>query len=436
MKKVFIASRFGEEKISKVRDKLAEELINIRIEPIDLNDNMAVSQPPIERSLESVRKSDIVIVLLGDTYGTIPKGYEKSYTHLEYIEAIKYKEKVKTYVFGIGKLYKNNEIKYSSDTSVENWQKEILDNSTIGTYSDVDSIESIVHSIIMNMYREENKVWFDEDTGLMWKVQVDTYGESGGRFFWKDIFKYKDDLNKSNYDGYNDWRIPTIEELKTLLTETGYSNDYSYDSETFIKKPLLYSMTMDHARFWSSTSSSKDTKKAFGVHFGRRRKNSQSEKEGKDKAGKTRYIRCVRLNTYEEIEEEWNKVKESENIQEIESFITKYPESKYVNKAEKTIEILKEKYEDYIQGLPVFERFLVLYEQKKDTSGRESFLLENIKEITDESEKCEALKKLKEDMVNNKKWKDPANAKDPDKAKQQTKYKITQSIIELLSDCS
>ncbi len=197
MKKVFIASRFGEDKISKIRHKISEELININIEPIDLNDNMAVPQPPLGRSLENVRKSDIVLVLLGDTYGTIPTGYDKSYTHLEYEEALKYKDKVETYVFGIGKLYQGEKIQYSNDENMEKWQKEILDNSTIGAYSADESVEAIVHSIIMNIYREENKVWYDEDTGLMWQVQVETFGELGGRYFWKDISKYTEGLNKS-----------------------------------------------------------------------------------------------------------------------------------------------------------------------------------------------------------------------------------------------
>ncbi len=430
MKKVFIASRFSEEKILKIRRKLAEELININIEPIDLNDNMAVSQPPLDRSLENVRKSDIVLLLLGDTYGTLPSDYNKSYTHLEYEEALKYKDKVKTYVFGIGELYQGGEIQFSKDENMRNWQKEILDNSTIGAYSEEESVEAIVHGIIMNIYREENKVWFDEDTGLMWQVQVEAFGELGGRYFWKDIFKYADDLNRSRYEGYDDWRVPTIDELKTLLTETGYANKYSYDNETYIKKPLLYSMTMEHARFWSSTTSQYDDKKAYGVHFGRRRKNSQSENKGKDKRGKTRYVRCVRLWQDSELDDAWGKIDQND-IESINGFLKKYPNSKYDKVGLSAIKKVKEEYEAYINSMSPLEQ--KLHKLFEDTSTPKStLLLKAIEEGVFDIELCEILEKLKELMNEEGTWKESTNAKNPEKDK---KYQRTIKVQKLMDNC-
>ncbi len=70
MKKVFIASRF--EEFKEIRQKLKKELLDCNLNPVDLNDNQAVAHPPISRSLQSVKESDIVILLLGDTYGNPP----------------------------------------------------------------------------------------------------------------------------------------------------------------------------------------------------------------------------------------------------------------------------------------------------------------------------------------------------------------------------
>ena len=430
MKRAFIASKFGE--FSKIRKILVEELLHIGIKPIDLNDNTAVPYPPLERSLQNVRESDIFILLIGDEYGTIPPGEFNSITHMEYAEAINHNKEI--YVFGIGQLYSDGEINFSTDKNMKEWQEEILQDWVISKFGDKESIKGIAYNIIMDIYKEENLTWLDEDTGLMWQVQVETH-EKLGRHPWTDLVNYKDQLNIRNYGDYSDWRIPAFNELITLKTKESHPNPNSNYGETFIKKSLLYSMAMEHGRFWSSTPNKTDIHLAYGVYFNRIRKKSNSE-NGKRPKRDGLYVRCVRLNTYEEIEQDWSGVKESENIQELESFIVRYPESKYLNEAEQAIKVLKRKYEDYIQSLPIFERFLVLYEQKKDTWGRESFLLEKIKKITDTSEKCIVLKKLKEDMINNKKWKDPANTKDPDKAKQQKKYKITQSIIELLSKCS
>ena len=87
MKRVFIASRF--EEFKEIREKLRKELLDCNLYPIDLNDNQAVAHPPLSRSLQNVNESDIVILLIGDTYGEPPKGEVKSYTHLEYEEAMK-----------------------------------------------------------------------------------------------------------------------------------------------------------------------------------------------------------------------------------------------------------------------------------------------------------------------------------------------------------
>lgn len=46
-------------------------------------------QSPIEASLGLVREADIYICILGQRYGSVKEGYEKSITHLEYEEAQK-----------------------------------------------------------------------------------------------------------------------------------------------------------------------------------------------------------------------------------------------------------------------------------------------------------------------------------------------------------
>jgi hypothetical protein len=62
----------------------------------------------------------------------------------------------------------------------------------------------------------EDKVVIDHATGLMW--------QQSGSAKWmlrKDVKGYLDDLNRNHYCGYSDWRLPTVEELASLLEPTG-----------------------------------------------------------------------------------------------------------------------------------------------------------------------------------------------------------------------
>ncbi len=429
MKKVFLASKFGE--FINIRKRLVEELLNVGLKPIDLNDNTAVPYPPLERSLQSVRESDIFVLLIGDEYGTIPPNESKSITHLEYIEALRNNKTI--YVFGIGQLYNDEEIKYSTDNNMREWQEEILQNWVISKFGSNESYRSIAYHIIMDIYKEENLTWIDEDTGLMWQVQVETH-EKLGRYPWSNLLKYKDQLNKDNYGGYSDWRIPSFDELVTLKTKESYPNPNSNYQESFIKKPLLYSMTMEHGRFWSDTSNKTNPHLAFGVYFNRIRKKSNSE-NGKRPKVDGLYVRCVRLLSHQEVENKWHGIKNTKDMQIIENYIKEHSDSKYIIEARQRIEELYKEEEAYMNKLSTFEQFLELYKKENNSTSKELFLLEKIKKIKIESEKCKALHKLKETMQDDKKWKNPANAKDPSKAKKQTKYKITQSVLELLNEC-
>ncbi len=85
---------------------------------------------------------------------------------------------------------------------------------------------------------DEYVAWLDKDTGLMWEVKTQknvrqpyVYSKD-----WinnalypedltddaKDIFSYAQKLNTSQYAGFSDWRVPSREELETLLTENNF----------------------------------------------------------------------------------------------------------------------------------------------------------------------------------------------------------------------
>ena len=125
-------------------------------------------------------------------------------------------------------------------------------------------------------FSDNIKAWTDKDTGLMWEVK--TQENIKHEYVWKDAFLYAEKLNTNNYAGFNDWRVPTFEELKTLLTKE--KNNGSY-----IKYPLL--KNNNNNGYWSSTTRAYGTVFAWDVYF------STGDTYYGNKAGSL-YVRCVR----------------------------------------------------------------------------------------------------------------------------------------------
>ena len=83
------------------------------------------------------------------------------------------------------------------------------------------------HSTINHSYEEKSingdKVVIDHATGLMWH-------QSGSSNYmrWNSAKDWIRDLNRRGYAGYQDWRLPTLEEAVSLL-EASRKNDIYID---------------------------------------------------------------------------------------------------------------------------------------------------------------------------------------------------------------
>jgi hypothetical protein len=115
--------------------------------------------------------------------------------------------------------------------------------------------------------------WIDEATGLMWEVKnhktkdlVMSQKESNG---------YVDNLNILEYSGFNDWRLPTLKEMKTLLTS---ERQWFF----FTNKPLSKNTNYG---YWTATKYDENFYMTINFRSG---KDIKSEKNNVD------YVRCVR----------------------------------------------------------------------------------------------------------------------------------------------
>lgn len=110
-------------------------------------------------------------------------------------------------------------------------------------------------------YENGLKMIKDNNTGLIWetkspdKSDINYYEK---KYTWKEAFEYIKQLNKENYGGFNDWRLPNKEELRSIVN---YEKSYNAIDTKYFKynKADFY---------WSKDTYKDDNKLKWGIYFG------------------------------------------------------------------------------------------------------------------------------------------------------------------------
>ena len=90
----------------------------------------------------------------------------------------------------------------------------------------------------------------DLTTGLMWQQETPT-----NEMYWEDAIEYCENLELA---GHKDWRLPTIEELISLI---------AFDRHNPAIDTLFFPSTATHHLQWSSTKCAEYTEAAWLVGF-------------------------------------------------------------------------------------------------------------------------------------------------------------------------
>ncbi len=98
---------------------------------------------------------------------------------------------------------------------------------------------------------QKKPTWKDPKTGLEWQW------ESPGEMTWDEAHKYAKSLS---LDDKEDWRLPTLAELESLLDRTKARSDG--------RAPMREEVPFrDELSYWSSTTFERDTKNAWILMF-------------------------------------------------------------------------------------------------------------------------------------------------------------------------
>jgi hypothetical protein len=99
--------------------------------------------------------------------------------------------------------------------------------------------------------KQKALTWKDLKTGLEWQR------ESPGKMSWHQALDYAKSLT---LDGKNDWRLPTLSELETLLDRSVLHDEL----RPIMRREVPF---RDSLSYWSYTTFADDTKNAWIVMF-------------------------------------------------------------------------------------------------------------------------------------------------------------------------
>jgi len=167
---IFISSRF--EEFSALRESISKNAftglseLGLKVNMLDYRKGLADARSPSVASIEEAKKSDIFILLIGETYGDTSKYNKKSYTHLEYEIALT--KGMKILAFPVGDCYNPANEKLSDNPLFKYWQESVLRNEIhitapyTPTEYDVDELYAKIYTSLKELIKQSIKVSFTD----------------------------------------------------------------------------------------------------------------------------------------------------------------------------------------------------------------------------------------------------------------------------------
>ncbi|MBR7780269.1 tetratricopeptide repeat protein [Undibacterium rugosum] len=179
---IFISSRFSE--FSDFRKMIAQKLNDfphVPIHAVELNDNGADTESPSALCMSWVKRSELMVLLVGDTYGPKIHGTELSCTHIEYRTAIEDDCETRVLPFFITSPQTNDQI-LQSNSSLEEFKQEVMRNQRAAMYDRptcVEEWQSLIDSVVGAIIRTVWEIRFQEngqDSSADWEIGDEVAG--------------------------------------------------------------------------------------------------------------------------------------------------------------------------------------------------------------------------------------------------------------------
>lgn len=163
---VFLASRFDEFRELRVALKSRINRLKLpEVEVIDLNDNAADSQPPLNRCYREIDRAELFLLLVGNKYGDSAEGHKESYTHLEYRHARRGEKTILPFLIGNSHHQNSKQEDYNNNRELGAWVSEIRKSHT-PSYQDGNlDDEQLANNIFDDVLTRLVELFWEVDEG-------------------------------------------------------------------------------------------------------------------------------------------------------------------------------------------------------------------------------------------------------------------------------
>lgn len=115
----------------RIREEVTSQLGDaFGLQVVDMNDGRARVQPPQDTCLAAVRSSEFMVLLVDDSYGQPAPGSERSFTHLEYDEAMRSGSRTKVLCYLISRYPIGDPGEGQLPALLRQWRKTLQANHT------------------------------------------------------------------------------------------------------------------------------------------------------------------------------------------------------------------------------------------------------------------------------------------------------------------
>ncbi|MCJ7650583.1 MAG: DUF4062 domain-containing protein, partial [Candidatus Lokiarchaeota archaeon] len=213
MVRVFVSSTYKD--LKDYREQVIIALRRMKLDDVSMEYFVADAQKPVDKCLKDVASSDLYVGIFAWRYGSIPEGYDKSITELEYREALNSKKDCLIFLQNKSAEWPSK-LKDDDLTKIENLRSEFKKKFTVDHFESPHDLACKVATSVYNWLIENKIISVEKPCYLFEESKSSKY-------------------SKIRDDSYKNW---TCETLETRQNKDIFNRALSYYSEGNYRKSL------------------------------------------------------------------------------------------------------------------------------------------------------------------------------------------------------